>query len=77
MTRARSRRTCWAALGCLPERARRSGRVAMRADAGYFAGALPRTTRHEHIGFAIGAKRIGRCGGLITKIAEEYGCDLA
>jgi Transposase DDE domain group 1 len=30
------------ALGCLPESARRSGRVAMRADAGYFAGALAR-----------------------------------
>src|SRR4029077_10553011 len=30
------------ALACLPERARHPGRVAMRADAGYFAGALAR-----------------------------------
>jgi len=32
--------------------------VAMRADAGYFAGALARAAHDEHISFAIGAKRI-------------------
>jgi hypothetical protein len=42
------------ALGCLPERAR-AGRVAMRADAGYFAGQLARAAHDAHIGFAIGA----------------------
>ena len=30
----------------------------MRADAGYFAGALARAAHDEHISFAIGAKRI-------------------
>jgi hypothetical protein len=46
------------ALGCLSERAMRSGQVAMRADAGYFAGALARATHDEQVSFAIGAKRI-------------------
>jgi hypothetical protein len=46
------------ALACLPERARASGRVAMRADAGYFAGQLARAAHDERIGFAIGARRI-------------------
>jgi hypothetical protein len=34
-----------------------AGRVAVRADAGYFAGQLARAARDEHISFAIGAKR--------------------
>ena len=46
------------ALASLPERARASGRVAIRADAGYFAGQLARAAHDEHIAFAIGAKRI-------------------
>jgi hypothetical protein len=36
------------ALAALPERARAGGRVALRADAGYFAGALGRAAHDEH-----------------------------
>ena len=46
------------ALAALPQRARQPGRVALRADAGYFAGALARAAHDAHISFAIGAKRI-------------------
>jgi Transposase DDE domain group 1 len=59
------------ALGCLPERARRSGRVALRADAGYFAGALARAAHDARIGFAIGARRIAPLWRLLAGIAEE------
>ena len=59
------------ALGCLPPRARASGRVAMRADAGYFAGALARTAHDEHISFAIGAKRIAPLWRLLAGIADD------
>jgi len=59
------------ALGCLPERARRSGRVAMRADAGYFAGQLARAAHDAHIGFAIGAKRIAPLWRLLAGIAGD------
>ena len=59
------------ALAALPERARASGRVAMRADAGYFAGALARAAHDEHIGFAIGAKRIAPLWRLLAGIAED------
>ena len=59
------------ALGCLPEQARASGRVAMRADAGYFAGQLARAAHDAHIGFAIGAKRIAPLWRLLAGIAEE------
>ena len=45
-------------LAALPQRARAGGRVAMRADAGYFAGQLARAAHDEHICFAIGARRI-------------------
>ena len=45
------------ALACLPAAAR-AGRVAMRADAGYFAGQLARTAHDAQISFASGAKRI-------------------
>ena len=54
------------ALGCLPAAAR-AGRVAMRAGAGCFAGAL---ARDEHISFAIGAKRIAPLWRLLAGIAE-------
>ena len=58
MTRARPRRTLLRrALACLPA-AGRAGRVAMRADAGYFAAQLARTAHDAQISFAIGAKRI-------------------
>jgi hypothetical protein len=62
------------ALGCLPPRAR-AGRVAMRADAGYFAGQLARTAHDGHISFAIGAKRIAPLWRLLGGIAEDAWTD--
>jgi hypothetical protein len=44
-------------LAGLPEWARRSDRMALRADSGYFAGALARAAHDERISFAIGAKQ--------------------
>ena len=58
------------ALGCLPAAAR-AGRVAMRADAGYFAGQLARAAHDENIAFAIGAKRIAPLWRLLAGIAED------
>ena len=59
------------ALASLPARARASGRVAMRADAGYFAGQLARAAHDEHIAFAIGAKRIAPLWRLLGGIADD------
>ena len=59
------------ALAALPAAARASGRVALRAGAGYFAGALARAAHGEHIGFAIGAKRIAPLWRLLAGIAED------
>ncbi len=59
------------ALAALPERARASGRVALRADAGYFAGQLARAAHDEHISFAIGARRIAPLWRLLAGIAED------
>ena len=59
------------ALTALPAAARASGRVAMRADAGYFAGVLARTAHDAKIAFAIGAKRIAPLWRLLAGIAEE------
>jgi hypothetical protein len=59
------------ALAALPERARRSGRVAMRADAGYFAGQLARAAHDAQIAFAIGAKRIAPLWRLLAGIADD------
>jgi hypothetical protein len=59
------------ALAALPPRARASGRVAMRADAGYFAGQLARAAHDEHIAFAIGAKRIAPLWRLLAGIADD------
>jgi hypothetical protein len=58
------------ALACLPAAARASGRVAMRADAGYFAGALARAAYGEQIGFAIGARRIAPLWRLLAGLAD-------
>ena len=58
------------ALASLPAAARARGRVAMRADAGYFAGQLARAAHDEQIGFAIGAKRIAPLWRLLAGIAE-------
>jgi len=59
------------ALAALPERARASGRVALRADAGYFAGQLARAAHDAHIPFAIGAKRIAPLWRLLAGIADD------
>ena len=58
------------ALGCLPA-AVRAGRVAMRADAGYFAGQLARAAHDENIAFAIGARRIAPLWRLLAGIADD------
>src|SRR6266849_10716625 len=63
------------ALACLPGAARAGGRVALRADAGYFAGQLARAARDEHIAFAIGAKRIAPLWRLLSGIAEDDWAD--
>jgi hypothetical protein len=57
------------ALAALPPQAR--GRVAMRADAGYFAGQLARAAHDAHISFAIGAKRIAPLWRLLAGIADD------
>jgi Transposase DDE domain group 1 len=59
------------ALAALPAAARQSGRVALRADAGYFAGALARAAHDARIGFAIGAKRIAPLWRLLAGIADH------
>jgi Transposase DDE domain group 1 len=59
------------ALAALPAAARASGRVALRADAGYFAGALARAAHEEKIAFAIGAKRIAPLWRLLAGIPED------
>jgi hypothetical protein len=59
------------ALAALPAAARASGRVALRADARYFAGALARVAHEARIGFAIGAKRIAPLWRLLAGIAED------
>ena len=59
------------ALAALPAAARASGRVATRADAGYFAGQLAHAAHNAHIGFAIGAKRIAPLWRLLAGIAED------
>jgi Transposase DDE domain group 1 len=45
--------------------------VAMRADAGYFAGQLARAAHEAKIAFAIGAKRIAPLWRLLAGIAED------
>jgi hypothetical protein len=59
------------ALAALPAAARASGRVGLRADAGYFAGALARAAHEEKIAFAIGAKRIAPLWRLLAGLAED------
>ncbi|HEV3288809.1 MAG TPA: transposase [Streptosporangiaceae bacterium] len=59
------------ALAALPAAARASGRVAMRADAGYFAGQLARAAHDAHISFAIGARRIAPLWRLLAGVAEQ------
>ena len=71
MTRARPRRTCCAARWPPCPRRPGLGRVALRADAGYFAGQLARAAHDAHISFAIGAKRIAPLWRLLAGIAED------
>ncbi|HEX5295223.1 MAG TPA: transposase [Streptosporangiaceae bacterium] len=59
------------ALAALPAAARESGRVALRADAGYFAGQLARAAHDARIGFAIGARRIAPLWRLLAGLAED------
>ena len=57
------------ALAALPAAAR-AGRVLLRADAGYFAGALARAALAAGVGFAIGAKRIAPLWRILDGVAE-------
>jgi hypothetical protein len=59
------------ALASLPDRPRACGRVALRADVGYFAGALARAAHDEHIAFAIGARRIAPLWRVLDGISED------
>jgi Transposase DDE domain group 1 len=58
------------ALAALPAPAR-AGRVLLRADAGYFAGALARAAMVAGVGFAIGAKRIAPLWRILAGVAED------
>jgi hypothetical protein len=57
------------ALASLPASAR-AGRVLLRADAGYFAGALARAALMAGVEFAIGAKRIAPLWRILAGVAE-------
>jgi hypothetical protein len=57
------------ALAALPAAAR-SGRVLLRADAGYFAGQLARAALLAGVEFAIGAKRIAPLWRILDGVAE-------
>jgi len=64
------------ALAALPravrEGAAAAGRkIALRADAGYFAGELARVAAKEDMAFAIGAKRIGSMWKALAGIGED------
>jgi Transposase DDE domain group 1 len=59
------------ALASLPAAARAAGRVGLRADAGYFAGALARAAHDQKTAFAIGARRIAPLWRLLSGIAED------
>jgi hypothetical protein len=58
------------ALVALPAAAR-SGRVRLRADAGYFAGELARAAFFAGVEFAIGAKRIAPLWRLLAGLSEQ------
>jgi hypothetical protein len=64
------------ALAALPERVREEApaagrKIALRADAGYFAGDLARAAAAADIDFAIGAKRITSMWKALAGIAEN------
>ncbi len=58
------------AVAGLPGPVRAGGTVAVRTDAGYFAGDLARAARAEHVSFAIGAKRIAPLWRLLDGVDE-------
>ncbi len=62
------------ALGALPTQAR-AGRIRLRADAGYFAGALARAAHLVGVEFAIGAKRIAPLWRILDGVAETQWTD--
>lgn len=57
------------ALAALPAPAR-TGRIRLRADAGYFAGELARAALFAEVEFAIGAKRIAPLWRILDGVAE-------
>ncbi|MGH3197985.1 MAG: hypothetical protein ACRDNT_19180 [Streptosporangiaceae bacterium] len=64
------------ALAALPQAARdgvaaAGGKIALRADAEYFAGALARAAAGHGLAFAIGAKRIGSIWKALAGIADD------
>lgn len=62
------------ALAALPAQAR-TGRIRLRADAGYFAGELARAALLLGVEFAIGAKRIAPLWRLLAGVAEDSWVD--
>ncbi len=62
------------ALAALPAAARR-GRIRLRADAGYFAGALARAAHVAGVEFAIGAQRIAPLWRLLAGLTEPEWTD--
>ena len=57
------------ALAALPAAAR-AGQIRLRADGGYFAGALARAALFADVKFAIGAKRIAPLWRILDGLAE-------
>ncbi|MGH3781070.1 MAG: hypothetical protein ACRDRO_10700 [Pseudonocardiaceae bacterium] len=51
------------------------GRIRLRADAGYFAGALARAAHLAGVEFAIGAKRIAPLWRVLDGVAEDAWVD--
>ncbi len=58
------------ALAALPAAAR-AANIAVRVDAGYFAGGLARAAAAEHVSFAVGAKRIAPLWRMLAGIDES------
>jgi Transposase DDE domain group 1 len=62
------------AMAALPEKAR-TGRILLRADAGYFAGELARAALLANVQFAIGAKRIAPLWRILDGLAQDAWTD--
>jgi Transposase DDE domain group 1 len=67
--RAHARQLLGRALAALPAPVR-AGKIRLRADAGYFAGALARAALAHQVQFAIGARRIAPLWRLLAGIEE-------